>query len=106
MESGDIGGAQRAFIRLTRPLGAVDGTLLLAVPSDFAKDFLETRARESLTTALTEAAGSGVRFAVTVDPTLEELPARAPSAETPDEPPPPRPTPQEARAAARATATD
>ena len=71
--SGEIGGAQLAFIRLTRPLGAVDGTLLLAVPSDFAKDFLETRARTALTEALTAASGSPVRFAVTVDPTLEEL---------------------------------
>ena len=99
-ESGDIGGAQRAFIRLTRPLGAVDGTLLLAVPSDFAKDFLETRARVALTEALTEASGSAVRFAVTVDPTLEETSPRVPSADTPDDAPTP-PTPQETRAAAR-----
>ncbi|WP_413451695.1 chromosomal replication initiator protein DnaA [Georgenia phoenicis] len=100
-ESGDIGGAQRAFIRLTRPLGAVDGTLLLAVPSDFAKDFLETRARVALTEALTEASGSAVRFAVTVDPTLEETSPRVPSAATPDDAPAPPPTPQETRAAAR-----
>ncbi|WP_127573684.1 chromosomal replication initiator protein DnaA [Georgenia faecalis] len=92
--SGEIGGAQLAFIRLTRPLGAVDGTLLLAVPSDFAKDFLETRARSALTEALTTAAGSAVRFAVTVDPTLEESavpppPERTvPSAEEDDEPEP------------------
>ncbi len=105
-ESGDIGGAQRAFIRLTRPLGAVDGTLLLAVPSDFAKDFLETRARLSLTEALTEAAGTAVRFAVTVDPTLEEMAARAPSAETPDDAPPPAPAEQRSRAAARRNAPD
>ena len=92
-ENGDIGGAQRAFIRLTRPLGAVDGTLLLAVPSEFAKDFLETRARVSLTEALTESAGSPIRFAVTVDPTLEETSPRVPETETPDDPQPPRPTP-------------
>lgn len=69
---GQIGGAQLAFIRLTKPLGAVDGTLLLAVPSEFAKDFLETRAREPLSAALEETYGSSIRFAVTVDPTLEE----------------------------------
>ena len=88
-ENGDIGGAQRAFIRLTRPLGAVDGTLLLAVPSEFAKDFLETRARTSLTQALTESAGSPVRFAVTVDPTLEETSPRVPETETPEDDEPP-----------------
>ncbi len=85
---GEIGGAQLAFIRLTRPLGAVDGTLLLAVPSDFAKDFLETRAREPLAAALAEAAGTSLRFAVTVDPTLQdEAPPRAhPPAPDPQEP--------------------
>ncbi|HLS50013.1 MAG TPA: chromosomal replication initiator protein DnaA, partial [Actinomycetaceae bacterium] len=78
---GEIGGAQLAFIRLTRPLGAVDGTLLLAVPSEFAKDFLETRARVPLTEALADASGSAMRFAVTVDPTLQDaaIPATAPS---------------------------
>ena len=101
METGDIGGAQRAFIRLTRPLGAVDGTLLLAVPSDFAKDFLETRARASLTAALAQAAGSPIRYAVTVDPTLEESSSPAPSAPTPAEtgPPPAPPAEQRANAA-------
>ncbi|MEE6281676.1 chromosomal replication initiator protein DnaA [Georgenia sunbinii] len=83
-ESGDIGGAQLAFIRLTRPLGAVDGTLLLAVPSDFAKEFLETRARVALTDALTEATGSPVRFAVTVDPTLEEVQVPSPAEPEPE----------------------
>ena len=96
-ENGDIGGAQRAFIRLTRPLGAVDGTLLLAVPSEFAKDFLETRARVSLTEALTEAASSPVRFAVTVDPTLEETSPRVPETDTPDEPSSAPPSPSAAR---------
>jgi len=105
-ENGDIGGAQRAFIRLTRPLGAVDGTLLLAVPSDFAKDFLETRARVGLTEALSAAAGSPVRFAVTVDPTLEEVTPRVPSAATPDDAPPPSPSSARPAAAARRNAAD
>lgn len=67
-----IRGAQLGFVRLTRPLGALNDTVLLAVPSDFAKDFLETRARDPLTSALSEAFGAAMRFAVTVDPSLEE----------------------------------
>ena len=31
---------QRAFLRLTRPLGLIDGTALLAAPSEFAKEFI------------------------------------------------------------------
>ena len=68
---GEIGRGQLAFVSLTRPLGVIDGTILLAVPSDFAKDFLETRARIPITEALAEVVGAPVRFAVTVDPTLE-----------------------------------
>ncbi|MDD9207115.1 chromosomal replication initiator protein DnaA [Georgenia sp. 10Sc9-8] len=85
---GDIGGAQLAFIRMTRPLGVIDGTMLLAVPSDFAKDFLETRARGPITDALHRTYGEPVRFAVTVDPTLEEIP-RPPVQPEPDETVPP-----------------
>src|SRR5690625_2523216 len=105
---GEIGGAQLAFIRLTRPLGAVDGTLLLAVPSDFAKDFLETRAREPLTEALAEAAGTPLRFAVTVDPTLQDevLPAgTSPAESAPGDEPSTDDGRQEADHRGRATAT-
>ena len=78
MADGDIGGAQLAFIRMTKPLGIINGTMLLAVPSDFAKDFLETRARAAITAALTAVAGTPSRFAVTVDPSLDE-PAAEPA---------------------------
>ncbi|ROR72931.1 chromosomal replication initiator protein DnaA [Bogoriella caseilytica] len=75
---GEITQAQLAFVGMTRALGVIDGTILLAVPSDFAKEFLETRARESITKALGEAIGEPVRFAVTVDPSLEkDLPPTA-----------------------------
>ncbi|MDD2858073.1 MAG: hypothetical protein PHU75_05290, partial [Candidatus Nanopelagicales bacterium] len=36
---------QRAFVALTRPLGLVEGTALVAAPNDFTKDVLETRLR-------------------------------------------------------------
>ncbi|WP_454296727.1 chromosomal replication initiator protein DnaA [Salana multivorans] len=64
--------SQFAFVRLTTPLGVLNDTLLLAVPSDFTKDFLETRAREEIRTALAAAYGRPMAFAVTVDPTLQE----------------------------------
>jgi chromosomal replication initiator protein len=72
--SGNLRGAQLAFVRQTRPLGVLDGTLLLAVPTEFAKDFLEVKARDVLADALTDAFGTPTRFAVTVDPSLEEAP--------------------------------
>ncbi|HIZ35993.1 MAG TPA: chromosomal replication initiator protein DnaA [Candidatus Ruania gallistercoris] len=69
---GNLGGAQAGFVRLTKPLGVIDETILLAVPSDFAKDYIETRARESIISALSTALDRTVRIAVTVDPSLED----------------------------------
>ena len=42
--SPDITPRQIAFVRLARPLGLLDGTLLLAVGNDLTKDYLESRA--------------------------------------------------------------
>ncbi|WP_434081324.1 chromosomal replication initiator protein DnaA [Sanguibacter sp. Z1732] len=85
-----------AFIRLTKPLGIIDDTVLLAVPSDFAKDFIETRARDSITNSLSAALSQNVKMAVTVDPSLEEVaPAEVATAEpeTPTVASPVRPAP-------------
>ena len=36
---------QRAWLRLTRPLGLVENTALIATPNEFVKEQLETRLR-------------------------------------------------------------
>ena len=58
----------RAWLRLTRPLGLVEDTALLAAPNEFAKDVLETRLRMLITTALSRELGREIRVAVTVEP--------------------------------------
>lgn len=58
---------QFAFLELARPLGLIDGTVLIAVDSQFTKDYLETRARPHLTTAIGEVLGAEARIAVVVD---------------------------------------
>jgi chromosomal replication initiator protein len=58
---------QRAFLRLSRPIGMVEGTFLIGAPHDFAKEAIETRMREELAGSLSTAAGREVRIAVTVD---------------------------------------
>jgi len=69
-QSPDITPRQIAFVRLARPLGLFDGTLLLAVANDLTKDYLETRVRSEVAQALSEALGREGRFAVSVDPQL------------------------------------
>jgi chromosomal replication initiator protein len=58
---------QRAFLRLTRPLGLLDGTALLAAPSDFAKDAIERILRQPISEALGRHLGVAVTLAVVVD---------------------------------------
>ncbi len=63
-----VSAQQRAFMRLTRPLGLVEDTLLLAAPNDFAKDVLETRLRLLITGALSSQLGRDIQLAITVQP--------------------------------------
>lgn len=65
---------QLAFIRLARPVGLLDGTVLLSVDNSFTKDYLETRVRSELISTLSEVLGQDARIAVMV----EETPAGAP----------------------------
>jgi chromosomal replication initiator protein len=58
---------QLAFIRLARPIGLLDGTVLLSVDNTFTKDYLETRVRAELLGALTNVLGNPARFAVMVE---------------------------------------
>jgi chromosomal replication initiator protein len=67
----DASPQQRAFVRLARPLGLLDGTALLAAPDRLTKEVLEKeRMREALVQVLSAQLGHPVRIAVTVDSTI------------------------------------
>lgn len=66
----EITPARMGFIRTTQPLGDIEGTILVAAPNDYVKDYIETRAMTHLTGALSKALGKDVRIAVTVDESL------------------------------------
>src|SRR5882672_356571 len=68
----------RAWIGLTRPLGLVEDTALLAAPNEFAKDYLENRLRPLIATALSDELGREIRVAVTVQHTDEPAAEPAP----------------------------
>jgi chromosomal replication initiator protein len=70
---------QKGFVRLTRPLGLLDGTALIAAPNDFTKDVLEQKLREPLVKVLSAELGQTVRLAVTVDPGIVAPSAPVPS---------------------------
>ncbi|WP_020669075.1 chromosomal replication initiator protein DnaA [Amycolatopsis nigrescens] len=96
LSDGTLSPQQRAWMRVTRPIGLLDGTALLAAPSDFAKEAIERALREPITHALSRRLGRAVSLAVKVDtaeaaapapPTLyQSSPARVENA-GPSEPP-------------------
>jgi chromosomal replication initiator protein len=53
---------QLAFVRLARPVGLLDGTVLLSVDNVFTKDYLETRVRNELLAVLTTILGTEARL--------------------------------------------
>jgi len=72
--------SQLAWLKLTRPLGLVESTALIATPNGFVKEQLETRLRPLVTHALSQELGRPIQLAVTVDPsTTTEPPPGPPS---------------------------
>ena len=97
LDDNSIRPQQKAWINLTRPLGLVEDTALLAAPNDFAKEYLETRLRPLIGSVLSEELGRDIRVAVTVQHPDEQLDAAEPDpyavadeepAAWPDEPAP------------------
>ncbi|MGQ0719400.1 MAG: chromosomal replication initiator protein DnaA [Pseudonocardiales bacterium] len=80
LSTGTLSPQQRAWMRVTRPIGLLDGTALLAAPSDFAKDAIERVLRQPISAALSRHLGRQVSLAVKVDhplPVPAELPRAA-----------------------------
>jgi chromosomal replication initiator protein len=61
-----IGPQHKAWIGLTRPLGLVEDTALLAAPNDYTKNYLENQLRPLIAEALSAELGRDIRVAVTV----------------------------------------
>ncbi|NIH77658.1 chromosomal replication initiator protein DnaA [Amycolatopsis viridis] len=93
LSDGTLSPQQRAWMRVTRPIGLLDGTALLAAPSDFAKEAIERALRDPITHALSRRLGRPVSLAVKVD-TAEVSPPPPPAPyPTPAGPPAPYPSP-------------
>jgi chromosomal replication initiator protein len=108
LSAGTLSPQQRAWMRVTRPIGLLDGTALLAAPSDFAKDAIERALRDPITDALSRRLGRVVSLAVKVDPMGAQSAAPAPVVvppvpqppqhhQRPAAPPPPMPMPPQPR---------
>src|SRR5215469_9827075 len=77
---------QRAWLQLTRPLGLVENTALIATPNEFAKDQLENRLRVLITNALSRELGRNIQLAVIIDPIATAAPTQTGDLQPPPEP--------------------
>lgn len=57
---------QLAHLRLTRPMGILESTVLLGAPNNFVKSFIEKTLAEDLSTSLSNNIGRPVTLAVTI----------------------------------------
>jgi chromosomal replication initiator protein len=94
-----VGPSQLAWLapELTRPLGLVEDTVLIATPNAFVKEQLETRLRPLVIHALSRELGRPIQLAVTVDPrpaTPQDVPQGPPSSPLSVMDPAPSPPPQ------------
>ena len=82
---GVISPQHRAWVSLTRPLGLMHDTALLAAPNEFAKDVLDSRLRGVISEALSTEYGRDIQVAFTVRPddVRPEQPAAPAAADTP-----------------------
>jgi chromosomal replication initiator protein len=74
---------QRAWLTLTKPVGLLGTTALLAVPTDFAKEAIERNLRDPITAALSGRLNQQISLAVTVNdapPLAAPAPDGAPTA--------------------------
>ncbi|WP_409484191.1 chromosomal replication initiator protein DnaA [Arsenicicoccus dermatophilus] len=71
LESHGISAKHRGFLRLSRLVGLLEGTALIAVPNDYTRGLVERDIRAELVSALQEQLGRDVRLAVTIDSSLE-----------------------------------
>ncbi len=78
LSDGTLSPQQRAWMRVTRPIGLLDGTALLAAPSDFAKEAIERGLRGAITEALSRRLGRAISLAVKVDSAETVAPSPAP----------------------------
>ncbi len=66
----EIGPGHAAMLGMAVPLGDIEGTILVAVPNDFTRSFIETRLAPQLAQALGDILGRDLRLAFSIDASL------------------------------------
>ncbi|MGI8868649.1 MAG: chromosomal replication initiator protein DnaA [Mycobacteriales bacterium] len=68
LRNGTVNKQQAAWLALTRPLGLMEDTVLLAAPTKFAREVIESRLHSAVCSGLSAELGREIAVAVTVQP--------------------------------------
>ncbi|WP_194925508.1 chromosomal replication initiator protein DnaA [Catenulispora pinisilvae] len=78
--------SEQAFLMIPEARTVIGDTIVLAVPDDFSKNYLEQRLEPMLTTHLAAMFGPDIKFSLFVDKAMENTPGSASSAPAPAAP--------------------
>lgn len=70
----DVTPRVRAHVKMAKVLAIINGTVIINVQDEAQRDFLQSRASDSVLDAISRVLGTEARFAITVDPSLEVSP--------------------------------
>ncbi len=73
-EEGALSDSQTAFVRMAQPLAAVDEIFMIAVGSDFVKNWIEEHVAEAMIEQVSAILGRTVRLMISVDSSINEMP--------------------------------
>jgi len=82
-DEGSLSGQRLGFLSLIKPVALVQDTALLAVGSQYAKDYLEANLAGLIETTLSRITSKPMNIAISIDPTVDTELAPAEPAETP-----------------------
>ena len=83
---GSLTKSEQAFLMIPEARTVIGDTIVLAVPDDFSKNYLEQRLEPMLTTHLAAMFGPDIKFSLFVDKAMENTPGSASSAPAPAAP--------------------
>ncbi|WP_281276918.1 chromosomal replication initiator protein DnaA [Glycomyces buryatensis] len=77
---------QQAWMRLTQPLVAMNGTFIIAAPNKFARAAFESKLRDPISESLSQVLGQPTQIAVTMQDSSTEAPIEHATAAAPEPP--------------------
>lgn len=81
-EEGALSDSQTAIVRMVQPLAAVDEVFMIAVGSEFVKNWINEHVSTVMTERISALLGRNVRLMISVDPSINEMPTQPSDSES------------------------